>query len=128
MSVLIPLTSTVTGGTQFTDAAAIFDFTDTWPSLPSNSVVVILGFGYNAPTSSAHDAVLMLAPSAAAAANLRIVIANMESDTYFTKACGENGAIIVPKSAATTSYVVLMTTTGKDATGSLQLWYDVRVV
>ena len=127
MAVIRPTPVTQTGATQFSASSAVFDFTDTFASIPSNANVVLLGFGYDAPSSTAHDATLWMAASAAVDPDERVVLASMSSDTFFSKACGNVGAVVVPKVGSAT-YVLLLETTGKDADGTFQIWYDVRVV
>lgn len=127
MSVIRPTPVTETGTDQFSAAAAVYDFTDTYSSIPANANVVLLGFAYDAPSSAAHNATLWMAASAAADNDEWVVLANMSSATYFTKACGEAGAVVVPKVGSAT-YVLLLETTGKDDDGTFQIWYDVRVV
>lgn len=122
----ILLKSTQTGSNQFSLSSAVFDFTDTFDSLPDRSFVVIQGYGYNAPSSAAHDANLYIAPSAAADADERLVLEERTGINSFTNACGSGGVFLVPKSSAGDTYVVLFETSGKDADGTLQVWYTVE--
>jgi len=125
MSIPILLSQTETGSNQFSLSAAVFDFTDTFSSLPDRSFVVVQGYAYNAPASAAHDANLYIAPSAAADADERVVLEERTGINSFTNACGTGGVLVVPKSGSDT-YVVLFETAGKDDDGTLQLWYTVE--
>lgn len=131
---MIFVRSTVLGAGQFSAAAAIVSFTEMTDinAMSPNMSARIMGYSYNSQ-GAANDAVLVMAPSAAAAADQQIVLENLTGINNFTSACGPGG-IVVPRvfgvvngssftSGAT--YVVLFSTTGKAGDGTFTLWYAI---
>ncbi len=137
----------LTGATEFSAASPIATFLEGGglASLGAEYHAVIKSYDYNAPTATAHTLNLTLRPPWSANADEQIILeAPTAAANSFTKICGPQGGIVVPRrfrleatsqptsggtiSLTGDSYELFFFTTGKDQAATLSVEWSIERV